>query len=96
MCQAEQGPLPFYFVFSAQQELSKSASLFDLPEHRFYNALARRIDGFAHLGPQLLLHPIHLRRAVGQRSALRGQAMLAMLLLACRDEAINLTFRLIG
>src|SRR5579862_7775270 len=45
---------------------------------------------------QLLLHPFHLRRAFRQWSALRRQAMLAMLLLACRDEALHLTFRLIG
>src|SRR5260370_38065099 len=96
MCQAEQGPLPFHFLFSAEQELSKSTCLFDLPEHRLHNTLAGRIDGFAHLGLKLLLHPIHPRRAFRQGSALRGQAMLAMFLLTCPEEALNLSFRWIG
>src|SRR5450631_54515 len=50
MREAQQRPLPFYFCFSPEQKVAKSARLFDLSEHRFHHALARRIDRFAHLG----------------------------------------------
>src|ERR1700674_5445815 len=96
MRQAQQRPLPFYFLFSAEQELTEPARLLDLPEHRLHYALARRVDGFAHLGLQFPFHPFHPGRALRQRTALRRQAMLAMLLLACRDEPLDLTLRFLG
>src|SRR5260221_13888915 len=82
MGQAQQRPLAFHFLFSAQQELTKSTRLLDLPEHRFHHAFARRVDGFAHLGLQLPFHPVYPGRVFRQSTALRRQAMLAMLLLA--------------
>jgi hypothetical protein len=68
--------------------LAKPARLLDLPEHRFHQAFARRVDGFAHFGLQLPYHPLHIRRVLRQQTTLRRQAMLAML---CLPVAMNPT-----
>src|SRR6266849_4853123 len=59
MREAYEGPLGAHLVATTQQKLPESARLFDLPEHRFHNRLAGRVDRFARLGLQLASHTIH-------------------------------------
>src|ERR1700722_9873314 len=55
---AHQRPFPLHLLESTQQELPEAAGVLDLPNHRFDDPFAGRIDRRAGLRVQLAGHPV--------------------------------------
>src|SRR5579875_1626016 len=66
--------------------------LLDLPEHRFHDPFACRVNRSSHLRQQLPLHPLHPRRAFRQRPAPR-HFPLPVFLPLLRDESFDASLR---
>src|SRR5918994_1989650 len=86
---AYQRPFALDLLESSQQELPEAPGLFDLPNHRFDDCLARRIDGRAGLRVELAGHPVDDRGARRQRSTRTRPRSLAMFLLPRRNVRVD-------
>src|ERR1700730_2772648 len=70
---ADDGPLGAYFFEAAQQELTETAGLFDLSEHRLGQLLAQPVGARVPAGLDLRAHSLYARRFANRlRRELRG------------------------